>query len=122
MAQALRVLYEGAVYHITSRGNARERTFFTRSDRETFREILAAVVERYGWICHAYCLMTNHDPPLIETADANPSHGMRHLNVVYTQRVNRQVKGDGVVSLVLNRRSQGLGVQSSDSTLVRIAP
>lgn len=56
MARALRIQYEGAVYHITSRGNAREKIFFTRSDREAFLEILAQVVERYGWICHAYCL------------------------------------------------------------------
>ena len=62
MARGLRVQYEGAVYHITSRGNARERIFFTRSDREAFLEIPAKGGERYRWICHAYCLMTSHDP------------------------------------------------------------
>ena len=95
MARALRIQYEGAVYHITSRGNAREKIFFTRSDREAFLEILAQVVERYGWICHAYCLMTNHYHLLIETPNANLSRGMRHLNGVYTQWVNRQMKRAG---------------------------
>jgi len=95
MARALRIQYEGAVYHITSRGNAREKIFFTRSDREAFLEILTQVVERYGWICHAYCLMTNHYHLLIETPNANLSRGMRHLNGVYTQWVNRQMKRAG---------------------------
>ena len=83
------------MYHITSRGNAREKVFFTRSDRETFLEILTQVVERYGWICHAYCLMTNHYHLLIETPNSNLSRGMRHLNGVYTQWVNRQMKRTG---------------------------
>jgi len=81
--------------HITSRGNAREKTFFTRSDREAFLDILGEVVERYGWICHAYCLMTNHYHLLVETPNANLSRGMRHLNGVYTQWVNRQMKRAG---------------------------
>lgn len=95
MARPLRIEYEGAVYHITSRGNARERIFFTDSDREAFLEILDQVAERYGWICHAYCLMTNHYHLLVETPNANLSRGMRHLNGVYTQRVNQQMKRTG---------------------------
>ena len=52
-------------------------------------EILADVVNRFGWICHAYCLMTNHYHLLIETPDANLSRGMQYLNGVFTQRFNR---------------------------------
>jgi len=89
MARPLRVEYEGAVYHITSRGNSGERIFFIDSDRGAFLKILAQAVERYGWLCHAYCLMTNHYHLLIETPNANLSRGMRHLNGVYTQWVNR---------------------------------
>ena len=32
MARALRIEYEGAFYHITSRGNERKRIFFSQSD------------------------------------------------------------------------------------------
>ena len=95
MARQLRIEYEGALYHVTSRGNAREKVFFTHSDREAFLEILNQVVERYGWVCHAYCLMTNHYHLLIETPNTNLSRGMRHLNGVYTQWVNRQMKRTG---------------------------
>jgi len=47
------------------------------------------VCESYNWVCHAYCLMSNHYHLLIETPDANLSRGMRQLNGVYTQTFNR---------------------------------
>ncbi len=52
--------------------------------------MLAEVVERYNWICHAFCLMTNHYHLLIETVEGNLSKGMRQLNGVYTQASNRR--------------------------------
>ena len=87
--------YEGAVYHVTSRGNAREDIFLDNRDRSRFLEMLGDVVARYGWICHAYCLMTNHYHLLIETPEANLSRGMHLLNGVYTQWFNRRHKRVG---------------------------
>ena len=55
MARPLRIEYEGAVYHATSRGNARANIYMTNSDRLMFLEVLADVIARLGWICHAYC-------------------------------------------------------------------
>jgi REP element-mobilizing transposase RayT len=60
MARPLRLQFSGAIYHLTSRGNARQKVFFTDADRELFMRTLSRVVSRYGWICHAYCLMANH--------------------------------------------------------------
>ncbi len=97
MARPLRVEYEGALYHITSRGNARERIFLTDSDRLEFLDVLAQVVSRFGWICHAYCLMSNHYHLLVETPLPNLSKGMQFLNGVYTQRFNRATKQSGHV-------------------------
>jgi putative transposase len=90
MARPLRLEYEGALYHVTSRGNARESIFLYDEDRSRFLEIVADVVKRFGWICHAYCLMTNHYHLLIETPDAGLSRGMQLLNGVYTQWFNRR--------------------------------
>jgi len=90
MARPLRIEYEGAVYHVTSRGNAGTKIFLDDADRRRFLDTLATVVERFGWICHAYCLMTNHYHLLIETPQPNLSRGMQHLNGVYTQWFNRR--------------------------------
>lgn len=89
MTRPLRIEFPGALYHVTSRGNARRKIFLDDEDRQAFLSTLAWVVERFGWICHAYCLMDNHFHLLIETPDPNLSRGMRQLNGVYTQKFNR---------------------------------
>lgn len=90
MARPLRIEFPGANYHVTSRGNARRKVFLDDADRETFLATLAWVVERFKWICHAYCLMDNHFHLMIETPEPNLSRGMRQLNGVYTQGFNRR--------------------------------
>ena len=89
MARPLRIEYPGAVYHITSRGNAREAIFVSDEDRRKFLEVLASAVEKYNWLCHTFCLLDNHYHLIIETLDPNLSLGMRQLNGVYTQAFNR---------------------------------
>jgi REP-associated tyrosine transposase len=90
MARPLRIEYAHAVYHVTSRGNARSNIFQDDEDKERFLSVLEKVTMRYHWLCHAYCLMENHYHLLIETPEANLSRGMRQLNGVYTQTYNRR--------------------------------
>lgn len=90
MSRPLRIEYPGAVYHITSRGNDKQDVFLADEDRDGFLAILAAVNQRYNWLCHAYCLMDNHYHLMIETPDGNLSIGMRQLNGVYTQACNKR--------------------------------
>ena len=90
MARPLRIEYDDALYHITSRGNARKSIFAGDEDRKIFLDTLKKVNEKYNFLCHAYCLMNNHYHLLIETPDGNLSKGMRQLNGVYTQRYNRR--------------------------------
>ncbi|MBI2985929.1 MAG: transposase [Deltaproteobacteria bacterium] len=89
MSRPLRLEYPGALYHLTSRGNARQEIFLDDTDRGLFLSTLSHVVSRYDWLCHAYCLMDNHYHLLIETPKPNLSLGMRQLNGVYTQAFNR---------------------------------
>ena len=77
MARPLRIEYAGAVYHVTSRGNARQAIVTDDHDRRTFLTVLAHVIDRFDWLCHAYCLMDTHDHLLIETPHPNLSRGMR---------------------------------------------
>ncbi len=90
MARPLRIEFPGAVYHVTARGNGRMAIVADDGDRQGFVDLLASIVERFGWRCYAYCLMDNHYHLLIETPEANLSRGMRQLNGVYTQRFNRR--------------------------------
>jgi REP element-mobilizing transposase RayT len=90
MARPLRIEYDGALYHVTSRGNERKPIFKDDGDRELFLTTLRQVSERFHWLCHAYCLMGNHYHLVIETPDGNLSKGMRQLNGVYTQAFNRR--------------------------------
>jgi REP-associated tyrosine transposase len=90
MARPLRIEYDGALYHVTSRGNDRKAIFRDNADRKLFLDTLSRVTERFHWICHAYCLMNNHYHLIIETPDGNLSKGMRQLNGVYTQAFNKR--------------------------------
>jgi len=116
MARPLRIEYPGAVYHVTSRGDGREAIYLTDEDREMFLKVLSHVVERFGWVCHAWCLMTNHYHLMIETPKANLSQGMRHLNGVYTQRFNRT---HGRVGHVFQGRFKAILVEK-DSHLLEL--
>lgn len=89
MTRPLRIEYPGAVYHVTSRGNEKKAVFKDDQDRINFLNTLQHVNKKYNWICHAYCLMTNHYHLLIETPDGNLAIGMRQLNGVYTQLFNK---------------------------------
>ena len=95
MSRPLRIEFSGAVYHVTSRGNARQDIFLDNQDRDTFLDVLSSVVERFNWLCHSYCLMSNHYHVVIETPEGNLSRGMRHLNGVYTQKFNQRYKRAG---------------------------
>ena len=95
MARPLRIEFPGALYHVTSRGNAKEPIFIDDEDRGRFFDTLSVVVERFEWLCHAYCLMTNHYHLLIETPNGNLSRGMRELNGVYTQGFNQRYRRVG---------------------------
>jgi len=90
MARPLRIEYEGALYHLTSRGDRRETIFEDDQDRRLFLNILGDVIDQMQWKCHGYCLMDNHYHLIIETPEANLSKGMRQLNGVFTQAANRR--------------------------------
>lgn len=90
MARPLRLEFAHALYHVTSRGNARQRIVRDDADRQAWVPVLGHVVRRFGWRCHAYCLMNNHYHLLLETPQPNLSRGMRQLNGVYTQAFNRR--------------------------------
>jgi putative transposase len=97
MARPLRICIADGVYHVIARGNARECVYRDDDDRSIFVAALAHAVDRFGWICHAYCLMDNHYHLVVETPRPNLPLGMRQLNGVYAQRFNRRHDRSGHV-------------------------
>ena len=114
MARQLRLELAGGLYHVTSRGDRREKIYDDDEDRHQWLETLGHTCKRYKWRCHAYCLMDNHYHFVIETAEANLSQGMRNLNGVYTQYYNRR---HGRVGHVFQRRYKGILVEQDEYLL-----
>jgi REP element-mobilizing transposase RayT len=90
MPRPLRIQYEGACYHVVSRGDRREDIFVNDNDRNEFLRTLGAACLKTGWQVHAYCLMDNHFHLVVETPKPNLVVGMKWLLGTYTQRFNRR--------------------------------
>jgi putative transposase len=84
----LRIEYQGARYHVVSRGDHREDIVNDDRDRTTFVRTLGEACQKTGWQVHAYCLMTNHFHLVIETPQPNLAVGMKWMLGTYTQRFN----------------------------------
>ena len=97
MARPLRIEYPGALYHVTSRGNAGDKIFRSGKDREYLLDLLGLMIERFHWLCHAWCLMDNHYHLILETPEGNLARGMRQFNGIYTQKHNRNYTKTGHV-------------------------
>jgi hypothetical protein len=61
-----------------------------RRDRRCFLATLAQACEKTGWQVHAYFLMRNRFPRVLETPRANLAAGMQWLPGIYTARFNRR--------------------------------
>jgi len=90
MARPLRLCLPNGLYHLIVRGNARQPIVTDDHDRRGFFDLFAHVIERFSWLCHAFCLMDNHYHLVVETPLPNLPGGMRQLNGLYAQRFNRR--------------------------------
>ena len=88
MARQLRIEFEGAYYHIFSRGNNQSNIFHSDEDRQDFLYILADMSERFEIEIYAYVLMDNHYHLLLRTMRPNLSKSMQWLGTRYTRRFN----------------------------------
>jgi putative transposase len=84
MARPWRVVYSGAKYHVTSRGNGRQRIFLDDSDYERFLVQLEHCLEEDEVILYAFCLMPNHYHLFVETPLGNIKKFMQRLNTAYS--------------------------------------
>lgn len=90
MTRPLRILFPGAYYHVTCRGNDRRAIYRDDRDRELFLEKLRGSLGTYQVELHAYVLMANHFHLMVATPKGNLSEFMRHFNISYTAAFNRR--------------------------------
>lgn len=89
MARPYRVSFAGALFHITSRGNNRERVFLDEQDFQKYKALLGRYRAKHDFKLYAYCLMPNHVHLLIETtATASISKIMHAVNTSYAMYFN----------------------------------
>ena len=95
MARAPRIQWPGATYHVINRGNYRYNIFTMDGSQLTFENCLFECCEKFEWIIHAYCLMSNHFHLAIETPRANLASSMQWLQSTYANRFNkyRKIRG-----------------------------
>jgi putative transposase len=95
MARPRRILFENAVYHVTSRGNERQDIFEEDKDRWAFLRLLEEAVEEHRVLIHAWVLMDNHYHLVVETPEMNLPVFMARLNGIYTIKFNKRRRRAG---------------------------
>ena len=95
MARPLRLEFEGALYHLTGRGNRREPIFGDEKDCARFLEMLEGSLGRFRVLLHAFVLMGNHYHLLAQTELPNLGRWMHWLATSYTVYFNRRHKRVG---------------------------
>ncbi len=95
MARPLRIEYAGAIYHVMSRGNARQAIFRDDADRQKLRDDLEDTVVRCGWELFAFVFMPNHFHLFFRTPRPNLSRGMQRLLSTYGNQYAKRHRRPG---------------------------
>ena len=90
MGRAWRIEYEGALYHLMSRGNDGQDIYLNDDDRNLFLETISEMSERFEVDIFAYVLMSNHYHLLVRTNRANLKKAMQWFGTTYTRRFNNR--------------------------------
>jgi putative transposase len=113
MVRQLRVQYEGAFYHIISRGNAGNHLYVSDEDKDYFLKLLRRGAERYEVEVYAYCVMETHYHLLVQTRKANLSDFMHFLGSSYGSYISKK----GWIGHVFAGRYKALCIQKEEYLL-----
>jgi REP element-mobilizing transposase RayT len=91
MAYPLRLHFDGAIYHVTARGDNRELTFRDDEDRARYLTLLARYKTQLQFRLYAYALMPNHIHLILEPSSAaTVSRVMQCQTIAYTKWFNKR--------------------------------
>ena len=90
MPRRLRIEFEGAIYHVMTRGNARQKIVRDDADRRRLIDGLEQSVVRHGWDLLCYVVMGNHLHLMVKTPHPNLGAGCRAFS-----QAMQSGRGDG---------------------------
>jgi len=90
MSRPLRLLYPGAIYHVTFRGIERRTIFRDDQDRTRMLKAMEEMAGRHKVRVYLVCLMTNHVHLLLETPRSNLPAFMGQMLTAYTVYFNQR--------------------------------
>ena len=109
MTRPLRIEYAGAVYHATSRENARSKISHDENDRETFTEILAILVDKEHYLLELsrYVVLNPVRARLVGLSDQWPWGSYRATAGL--EKVSGYLMVDWILNLFGNNRKAAQG-------------
>ena len=93
MVTKKRPWFPGACYHITNRGNNKQKIFLDDDDYKMYMYLLKDTLKFYeelNFKLISYCLMPNHIHLLLKTDSQDPAIFMRRLNSLYAKYFNNK--------------------------------
>ena len=107
MSMPLRIAVKDGWYHVMARAPSGRSLFDDERAHEHFLDLVGEMVDRYGVVIHAYCLMTTHYHLLVQTPNANLSRAIQWLNVSFSKWINARA---GDVGHVFSGRFKSVSV------------
>ena len=110
----MRITYEGALYHVFSKGDKGEYIFSTDRQKGYFAGTFIKGLKRYKAELHAFCIMGNHYHLLLRTPQDNLSALMHFIGSTYASYFQRE---RGISGHVFNGRYRSLIVETNEYVL-----
>lgn len=117
MSRKPRVHYHGALYHVLTRGNNKNRIFLNDKDKDIYLKKMRKYLDRYGGKALAYALLDNHCHFLIQVTDIPLSKIMQLVQQTYTSFYNKKYNRSGHV---FEQRYKAILVNKDDYLLTLI--
>jgi REP element-mobilizing transposase RayT len=114
MGRRPRTDYAGALQHVAVQGNLQQPLFAHSHERRMMLRLLAETVQKYGWRCLSYVLMTNHVHLVLETPEANLAAGMQQLNTRFSKAMHDR---RGRLGHMLRNRYFSVAVEEEEHVL-----
>ncbi len=97
MARSPLIHFDGALFHITARGNDRQRIFHVDGDFRRYLKAIGACQQKLHFTLYAYVLMPNHVHLLIQVGKHSVDRIMQRIQTSYTMYFHKKHQHSGHV-------------------------